>query len=177
MNIVLTNSELIALGVMVLISYLARWRLLLALSAIGIWLYSYSISVSEYTLFNCGLFIRALYAGLCVFAGMKGVRGENLNPVDNSPGPGGDNAHAVYFSVGCSRSLKPYGRYQPVVINDIPYMPWVKWFICLFLVGSSIYELKECVRRKSFPMDSWPSSALLLPSFWCPIFLSCRGGK
>ena len=44
MNIIHTNSELIALGVMVLISYLARWRLLLALSAIGIWLYSYSIS-------------------------------------------------------------------------------------------------------------------------------------
>ena len=44
MNTVFTNSELIALGVMVLISYFARWRLLLALSAIGIWLYSYSIS-------------------------------------------------------------------------------------------------------------------------------------
>ena len=40
--------------------------------------------------------------------------------------------------------------YQPVAINDIPYMPWVKWGICLFLVGSSIYELKECVQKKRF---------------------------
>jgi len=46
--------------------------------------------------------------------------------------------------------LRHTATYQSVVINDIPYMPWVKWFICLFLVGSSIYELKECVEKKRF---------------------------
>ena len=58
--------------------------------------------------------------------------------------------------------------YQSVVINDIPYMPWVKWFICLFLIGSSIYELKECVEKKKFSHGLMAIIGIIITLFLLP---------
>ena len=57
---------------------------------------------------------------------------------------------------------------QAIKINDIPYMPWVKWFICLFLVGSSIYELKECVEEKKFSHGLMAIIGIIITLFLVP---------
>ena len=57
---------------------------------------------------------------------------------------------------------------QAIKTNDIPYMPWVKWFICLFLVGSSIYELKECVEKKKFSHGLMAIIGIIITLFLVP---------
>ena len=64
--------------------------------------------------------------------------------------------------------LSHTATYQPVAINDIPYMPWVKWGICLFLVGSSIYELKECVEKKKFSHGLLAIIGIIITLFLVP---------
>ena len=57
---------------------------------------------------------------------------------------------------------------QAIKTNDIPYMTWVKWFICLFLVGSSIYELKECVEKKRFSNGLLAIIGIIITLFLVP---------
>lgn len=35
-------------------------------------------------------------------------------------------------------------------VSDVPYISFAKWAICLFLIGGSIWELRECVYKKKF---------------------------
>ena len=65
-------------------------------------------------------------------------------------------------------SLSHMATIQAIKTNDIPYMPWVKWFICLFLVGSSIYELKECVEKKKFSHGLMAIIGIIITLFLVP---------
>jgi hypothetical protein len=35
-----------------------------------------------------------------------------------------------------------------IATNDIPYISIAKWVICLFLIGSDIYNLKQFIQKK-----------------------------
>ena len=65
-------------------------------------------------------------------------------------------------------SLSHMGTIQAIKTNDIPYMTWVKWFICIFLVGSSIYELKECVEKKKFSHGLMAIIGIIITLFLVP---------